>query len=83
MSEAAGLEKEKEDVVETSKRSKERIAELVTKLEGLKRQVKPASKPEEDDFGRMPKDDMDVDYDRDREAGVQIKGEDGDVEVEY
>ncbi|WWD19069.1 hypothetical protein CI109_103527 [Kwoniella shandongensis] len=49
-----------------------------------------------DDFGRTPREEMDTKPDRDsvgadvdmaggddREAGVQIKGEDGDIEVEY
>lgn len=68
---------------------------MVDNLDTLRKQVKPDSKRGErerdrDDFGRIPKDvKMDEREDsvmrerEEREKGVQIKGEDGDVEVEY
>lgn len=79
--ESSSIAKEKASVSETVRSNRARIDELVTKLERLRKQIKPAEKAEKDDFGRVPKEEMDVD--RDREAGVQIRGEDGDVEVEY
>ncbi|WWC90705.1 uncharacterized protein L201_005642 [Kwoniella dendrophila CBS 6074] len=37
-----------------------------------------------DDFGRIPRDQMDLDTDKDKEEkGVLIKGDEGDMEVEY
>lgn len=81
--EATGLAKEKETVAEMVKTNRARIEELVTKLERLRKQVKPVEKPAKDDFGRAPREEMEVDRDGGREAGVQIRGEDGDVEVEY
>ncbi len=79
----ASLAKEKTSVSETVKSNRARIDGLVTKLERLRKQVKPAEKAEKDDYGRAPREEMDVDQEGDREAGVQIQGEDGDVEVEY
>jgi len=94
--ERAALEKEKESVIRTSRANKSRIEELVDSLDTLRKQVKPDSKREmdkdreRDDFGRIPKDvKMDEREDsvmrerEEREKGVQIKGENGDVEVEY
>lgn len=77
------LAREKESVAETVRTNRSRIDELVTKLERLRKQVKPLEKVEKDDFRRVPKEEMDVDREGDKEAGVQIQGEDGDVEVEY
>ncbi|WRT68405.1 uncharacterized protein IL334_005381 [Kwoniella shivajii] len=40
----------------------------------------------EDDFGRTPREEMDLDRDREKdgeERGVVIKGDEGDIEVEY
>jgi len=95
--EAEALEKEKEAIKRTSRSNKARIEELADSLEELRRKVKPDSaravrgEGERDDFGRTPKGKMEVDEREDsvlrereeREKGVQIKGEDGDVEVEY
>jgi len=81
--ESTSLAKEKESVAELVRTNRVRIDELVTKLERLRKQVKPVEKVEKDDFGRAPREEMEVDRDGDREAGWQIKGEDGDVEVEY
>jgi hypothetical protein len=61
----------------------------------LRRKVKPQEAVRErtrdrDDFGRIPREaakeeeeDTVMREREDRERGVQIKGEDGDVEVEY
>ena len=81
--EASSIAREKETTAAVVKANRLRIDELVTKLEQLRKQVKPVEKVEKDDYGRVPREEMDVDRDGDREAGVQIKGEDGDVEVEY
>ncbi|CAD6577548.1 MAG: hypothetical protein TREMPRED_001976 [Tremellales sp. Tagirdzhanova-0007] len=81
--ESDALAREKESVAEMLTTNRARIDELVTKLERLRKQVKPMEKVEKEDFGRAPKEEMEVDRDGDKEAGVQIKGEDGDVEVEY
>jgi hypothetical protein len=87
--EAAALEKEKESIKRTSRSNKARIEELADNLDELRRKVKPEAAKggrdrERDDFGRIPKDKMDIEDEREeREKGVQIKGEDGDVEVEY
>ena len=95
--EAEALEKEKESIKRTSRSNKARIEELADSLDELRRKVKPDSARarrgdrERDDFGRTPKEKMEVDemeYSvlrerEEREKGVQIKGEDGDVEVEY
>ena len=78
--EASILAKETDDVAVTVKSNRSRIEELSKKLESLKKQVKPVTKVEKDDFGRAPREEMDVDRE---EAGVQIRGDDGDVEVEY
>lgn len=71
----------------------ERLAELrkQVKPDTAKRETRDM---ERDDFGRIPRDedekmeeDKTVEVDKnegdDREKGVQIKGDDGDVEVEY
>ena len=93
----AALETEKESIKKTSRSNKARIEELADSLDDLRRKVKPDSARrggdrERDDFGRTPKDKMDIEEEREdsvmrereeREQGVQIKGEDGDVEVEY
>jgi hypothetical protein len=97
--EAEALEKEKESIKRISRANKARIEELADSLDELRRKVKPDSARaggrdrgrERDDFGRTPKEKMEVDEREDsvlrereeREKGVQIKGEDGDVEVEY
>jgi hypothetical protein len=95
--EAEALEKEKESIKRTSRSNKARIEELADSLDELRRKVKPDAARagrgdrERDDFGRTPKEKMEVDEREDsvlrereeREKGVQIKGEDGDVEVEY
>jgi hypothetical protein len=72
--EAADLEKEKHNVAETSIKNRERIQELSSKLGELRKQVRPESARREsrDELGRTPS-----------EAGVQIRGDEGDVEVEY
>jgi hypothetical protein len=95
--EAEALEKEKESIKRTSRSNKARIEELADSLDELRRKVKPDAARagrgdrERDDFGRTPKEKMEDDEREDnvlrereeREKGVQIKGEDGDVEVEY
>jgi hypothetical protein len=95
--EAEALAKEKESIKRTSRSNKARIEELADSLDELRRKVKPDAARagrgdrERDDFGRTPKEKMEVDEREDsvlrereeREKGVQIKGEDGDVEVEY
>jgi hypothetical protein len=56
----------------------------VGKLEELRKQVRPqaaAGKEEKDELGRTSREEMQMEVDR--EAAVQITGEDGDVEVEY
>jgi hypothetical protein len=81
--EAADLEKEKHNVAETSIKNRERIQELSSKLGELRKQVRPESARREsrDELGRTPREEMEIDVDR--EAGVQIRGDEGDVEVEY
>lgn len=87
------------------KQNRARIEELVSRLTELRSQEKSNTnnKKGRDDFGRTPREEMDVDVERDRgtskgpareetmaeaderdmEDGVQIRGEDGDIEVEY
>ena len=95
------LVEEKEKTSETSRRNRSRIEELVEKLAELKKKVKPSDlEKARDDFGRTPREEMDVDRDasreksprrdreeisirREREEVGQIRGEDGDVDVEY
>ncbi|ORY35583.1 hypothetical protein BCR39DRAFT_510904 [Naematelia encephala] len=90
--ESSALEKEKVDTAETVKRNRARIEELVAKLSELKKQVKPDSDirpqaPTRDSFGRNARrdrqDEEQKGMDVDREAAVEIRGEDGDIEVEY
>lgn len=101
--EARDLADEKKRTANTVERNRVRMAELASKLDGLR-----AQRPGKDDFGRAPRGEMreravsrgtrdgrreredreDSEREReappdDREAGVQIRGEDGDVEVEY
>jgi uncharacterized protein YoxC len=95
--EAEGLVKEKDSVANSVKANRERIEVLVNKLAELRKQVKPIEREtrprdrerERDrDKGRN-RDDRDgekADKERmevDDEEGVQIRGDDGDVEVEY
>lgn len=70
-------------MAETSIKNRERIQELSSKLGDLRKQVRPESGRREsrDELGRTPREEMEVDVDR--EAGVQIRGDEGDVEVEY
>ena len=92
--ESSALEIEKATLASTSKTNRARIDELSGRLAELRKTVRPAR--EKDDFGRVPREERDEadmeDHDGrpadrpeedDRERGVQIRGEDGDVEVEY
>ena len=95
--ETAALFKEKEEVAATVISNRARIEELVGKLADLRKQVKPLEirgRADIDELGRTrrrneDRDSVDIDREDDRaetkerEAGVQIRGEDGDVEVEY
>nr|XP_019044694.1 hypothetical protein I302_06607 [Kwoniella bestiolae CBS 10118]OCF23624.1 hypothetical protein I302_06607 [Kwoniella bestiolae CBS 10118] len=97
--ETDSLAKEKERVQSDSITNKARIEELSEKLRDLRKQVKPSNGDDQssrddrrrdrdgDDFGRTPREEMEVDRDRDRESreerGVVIKGDEGDIEVEY
>jgi hypothetical protein len=74
--EAEALEKEKESIKRTSRSNKARIEELADSLDELRRKVKP-------DAARAGRGDSVLREREEREKGVQIKGEDGDVEVEY
>lgn len=86
--EVAALVREKEETTKQVKENKARIEELASKLSELRKEVKPLSirgrgnKPDVDELGRTRREDMEVE-DENREQGVQIRGEDGDVEVEY
>ncbi|WWD02588.1 hypothetical protein V865_000628 [Kwoniella europaea PYCC6329] len=97
------LQKEKERVSNESIKNKERIEELSEKLRELRKQVKPTNNDgdsgrDRDDFGRTPREEMNLDRERERERereqpkekekegeerGVVIKGDEGDIEVEY
>jgi hypothetical protein len=93
--EAEALVKEKESVERTVKANRERIEVLVNKLGELRKQVKPVDrdvrsrhrderdKGDSRDVKRGSEERMDLDAGRDGEEGIQIRGEDGDVEVEY
>ncbi|WWC63303.1 uncharacterized protein I303_105903 [Kwoniella dejecticola CBS 10117] len=110
--ETDALRKEKEEVRETAIKNKDRIQELQDKLIDLRKQVKnskgdaeehePGPGPERssrrnrDDFGRTPREEMDIDQPSEKEKekvkeeeketeeqGVVIKGDEGDIEVEY
>ncbi|RXK41126.1 hypothetical protein M231_01529 [Tremella mesenterica] len=85
--EADDLAKEEEKTRTTAAENRRRMEELTDKLTELRRKVRPEGLVEKDDFGRTPREQMEVDRDREisikREEGVQIRGENGDVEVEY
>lgn len=95
--ESSLLAKEKESNQTTTKTNRARIEELSRRLTELRAQVKP-EKRDRDDFGRRPREERGEDSEMphedrreedvredvgDREEGVQIRGEDGDIEVEY
>jgi hypothetical protein len=75
--EAEALEKEKESIKRTSRSNKARIEELADSLDELRRKVKPDAARagrgdrERDDFGRTPKEKMEVD---EREDSVLREG---------
>lgn len=95
--EVAALAKEKEESTVTAARNRERIAELSLKLGDLKKQVKPleikgraAREGTTDEMGRTRRESrresesMQVDEaEKEPEPSFQVRGENGDVEVEY
>lgn len=97
--EADKLSKEKSSTSETVRQNRARIEELVSRLRELRGQIKPDNaRRDRDDFGRTPRETVKMEIDlegdrgaerleaeeeRDREEGIQIRGDDGDVEVEY